>query len=194
MNLTRKFKFEHGITKVDSTAVQRSETLKDGTPVRIRQIQPDDKQLILLGMAHMSPQSLRNRFFSAISTLPDQILRDLTELDHETHGAWIAVTGPMRFPHPVGVARYIRNRREPHIAEIALAVVDEFQGKGMGTLFADILREAARHRGVSEFHAIVLADNKKILAMAQKYGATAQFRSSGQFEIRVAVKRSCDLH
>jgi RimJ/RimL family protein N-acetyltransferase len=194
VNLTRNIKFEDGITKVDSTAVQRSETLKDGTLVRIRQIQPNDKQGILLGMAHMSPQSRRNRFFSAINTLPDQILRDLTELDHDSHDAWVAVTGPTQFPHPVGVARYVRHPHDPHVAEIALAVVDEFQSIGMGTIFADILHEAARERGISEFSAIVLADNKKVLAMARKYGATGQFRSSGEYEIRAPVKRSSELH
>lgn len=187
MNMIQNIKRGEATRSAYGAATSTYKILKNGTVVRIRQIQAKDKHGIQLGMSQMSPQSRRNRFFSAIKNLPDQTLRDLVEVDHVNHDAWVALTGPLHFPRPVGVARYVRDTHDPHIAEIAIAVVDTFQSQGMGSIFADVLLEAARNRGISEFMAVVLANNEKVLAMARKYGATRQFLSPGEYEIRAQV-------
>jgi len=70
----------------------------------------------------------------------------------------------------VGLARYVRWKGDPQSAELAVAVVDDWQGKGVGTRLASALAERAREEGISIFTAIVLADNDPMLSLARELG------------------------
>jgi len=107
-------------------------TLRDGTPVLVRPIRPDDKELIRQGFDRLSPASRYRRFLSPVDELSDAELRYLTEIDYVDHFAWAALRAD-RPNEGIGVARYIRLKEEPEVAEAAVTVLDEYQGKGLGT-------------------------------------------------------------
>ena len=104
--------------------------LRDGSRIRIRQGHRTDRQLLLRGFERLSPE------------LSEPMVRYLTEIDHRDHEAMIALdeeTG-----EGVGVARYVRDRERPDAAEVAVTVIDDWQGRGVGTLLLETLSGRAR--------------------------------------------------
>jgi GNAT superfamily N-acetyltransferase len=137
-------------------------TLKDGSEVVFRLIRPDDKGMLARGLQRMSPESRYRRFFSHRDHLSDAELAYLTELDHDRHLA-IGV-GYEDDRGGLGVARFIR-LEDPTIAEAAIAVVDEAQGRGLGRMLFERLVRAAAERGVRVFRFEVLAENDSMLGL-----------------------------
>jgi GNAT superfamily N-acetyltransferase len=133
--------------------------LLDGSTIELREVRASDKPAIAEAFARLSPESRYRRFFSARDRLSPSDLRYLTEVDHRDHEAVIAFD---RSGETVGVARYVRDD-DPHSAEVAVAVVDEWQGKGAGTALLERLTERASECGVERFVALVLQENAEAL-------------------------------
>ena len=133
-------------------------TLRDGTPVVLRLIRPDDKDLLRRGFARLSPHSRYLRFFTPKDALSDDELRYLTECDQRTHVALGATTADGR--DGLGVARAIAEAHEPDVAEAAVAVIDDMHGKGLGSLLFMRLCAALRERGVGAIRCHVLGSNR----------------------------------
>lgn len=134
-------------------------TLRDGSRIALREVRPSDKEGIASAFARLSPESRYRRFFTPMQRLSQADLRYLTEVDHRDHEAVIAI-GPG--DEPVGVARYVR-REQPDEAEVAVVVVDDWQGRGAGTAVLERLIERAAANGIERFVALVLAENSEAL-------------------------------
>src|ERR1039457_3339926 len=124
----------------------------------IRPISPDHKQQFVEAFERLSDRSRYRRFLSTRRRLSTSDVRYLTEVDHHDHEALVAVdresgTG-------VGVARYIRLKTDPCVAELAVTVVDDWQGQGVGGRLTEELADRARAEGITSFTALVLADNE----------------------------------
>lgn len=150
-------------------------TLRDGTEVVVRPIRPDDKELLRRGFLRLSPESRYRRFFAAKHDLSPAELRYLTEVDGIRHFALGATTADGR--DGLGVARFIQLDGEPGVAEAAIAVADEHQGKGLGSLLFQRLVAAAAERGVQRFRCEMLGSNQGmadlVLSLAADAPATA---------------------
>lgn len=133
-------------------------TLRDGTQAVLRAIRPDDKELLRRGFLKLSPESRYRRFFAVKNDLTPEELRYLTEVDGVHHFALGAVSLDGR--DGLGVARFIQLDGEPGVAEAAIAVADEYQGKGLGALLFQRLVAAARERGVHRFRCEMLGSNQ----------------------------------
>jgi GNAT superfamily N-acetyltransferase len=109
--------------------VDRFETV-DGILLTVRPISSDDKSALLDAFRHLSQRSVYRRFLAPVKTLTESELAYLTELDHTGHEALVAVaeTGEI-----VGVARYVRDPEDRERAEAAVTVLDDWQGRGVGT-------------------------------------------------------------
>jgi GNAT superfamily N-acetyltransferase len=150
----------------DNTSVVR---LADGGEVLVRPIVPEDKEAILDGLRRMSPESRYLRFLADLTRLSEEQLRYLTEIDYHDHFAWVA-----RDPTDgtgIGVARYVRILDEPDVAEAAVAVVDDYQGRGIGKLLLGKLTETARSNGIRRFRGYVSAENVKLLEALERRDA-----------------------
>lgn len=131
-------------------------TLRDGTDVVLRLVTPDDKALLRKGFERLSPESRYARFFVPKSRLTDEELEYLCNVDQNDHfalGALRASDGA-----GLGIARFIR-LADPDVAEAAIAVADEAQGKGLGRLLFDRLVRAAVERNITRFRCEVLGIN-----------------------------------
>ncbi len=84
-------------------------------------------------------------------------------------------------------ARYIRERTAPDTAEVAFSVVDDYQGRGLGTLLVGALAVAAAQNGVRRFRARVLAENEPMRAILRRAGAQLDFAEPGVLETVVDV-------
>jgi GNAT superfamily N-acetyltransferase len=145
------------------------EVLRDGTTIVIRTILADDKPRLLRHFQGLSPRSLYYRFFGLKRSLTDDDLRRLTELDLVNH---VGLAATMHFDgdeHFIGVGRYIR-RSHLSSAEVAFAVLDAYQGHGIGTLLLKHLARIARSNGIDRLEADVMGGNQQMLEVFMNSG------------------------
>lgn len=150
-------------------AYAADEKLRNGTPIRVRAILPDDKSRLLDHFAGLGQQSRYFRFFGHKRELTDQDLTHFTELDFDRHVGIAATLYRDGREHFIGVARYVR-RELTVSAEIALAVLDEYQGEGIGPLLIHHLARIAHRNRVTQFEADVRGDNNRMLAVLVRSG------------------------
>ena len=118
--------------------------LSDGQRIRLRLMRPSDKQMLLEGFEQLSADSRYARFMAPKSTLTERELRYLTEVDGVDHFAMGAIRRHLvSKDEGVGSARFVRLTDQPDTAEAAVTVLDDFQGKGLGSIMLQRLIEAA---------------------------------------------------
>jgi len=160
--------------------------LRDGSEVLIRQVRGSDAPLLADGFARLSARSRQMRFLSPKRSLSAAELRFLTEIDHHDHEA-IGALSPAD-GRGVGIARYIREPGDPTAAEIAVTIVDDWQGRGLGTELLAQLSDRARQAGICRFTATVSADNVAMTGLLWKLGAKLAGRSHGTLEYVVMLE------
>lgn len=138
-----------------------------GFSVDLRPVTPDDKALLADGFARLSERARYLRFLAPADRLTPSQLAYLSEVDHHDHVAWGALQGD----RAVGVGRFVRYADDPSAADVALTVLDEFQGRGVGRLLVEVLGVSARARGIAHFHFDVLAENGPMLGLLASIGA-----------------------
>ncbi|HEY6559556.1 MAG TPA: GNAT family N-acetyltransferase [Polyangiaceae bacterium] len=137
--------------------------LKDGSVVSLRLVQPSDKQLLQRGLERLSPRSRYLRFFTSKLSLSEAELDYLTRVDNVAHLAIGAVRKNSEGEEEgLGIARFVRSKTRPDHAEAAVAVVDDWQNKGLGATLLLRLSAAAKERGIEYFTAEVLRVNRGI--------------------------------
>jgi RimJ/RimL family protein N-acetyltransferase len=139
-----------------------------GGEVLIRAIRPEDKRGLQEGIERLTPQSRYRRFFSPMPRVTSAQMRYLTEVDHHDHEALLAIDPESA--DGVGVARFVRSQEDPAAAEVAVAVSDEWQRRGVATRLLYELTARAREEGIQRFTASVLAENRAALEMMHKLG------------------------
>jgi len=165
----------------------RETTLRSGHRILIRPIGPQDKDGLLEGLHQLTPESRYRRFFSPTPELSAAQLRYLTDVDHRTHEALLAFDA--NTGEGIGVARFIRSTTEPTAAEIAVAVLDTWHGRGVGTALLEALGARAREEGVEHFTASVLAGNSPMLDLLRQLGdVTVVDRGAGYVDLRVELR------
>ncbi|HUS30552.1 MAG TPA: GNAT family N-acetyltransferase [Kofleriaceae bacterium] len=140
-------------------------TLRDGTPVLLRLVEPQDKALLQRGFENWSAESRYARFFVPKLRLSDDELTYLCDVDQESHFALGAIREGDGEPRGLGIARFIRLPDvdgEAVTAEAAIAVSDEMQGKGLGRILFERLVAAASERGIERFRCDVLGSNSSM--------------------------------
>ncbi len=150
-----------------------TEALQGGELVRIRAVRPDDKTRLLEHFNRLSEQARRYRFFAGKRSLSNQELKRLTELDFVNHVGLALTIDSSGVEQFIGVARYLRGS-DPTRAEIGLAILDEYQGRGIGPLLIHHLARIARAAGIQTFEANVLGDNDRMLKMIRKSGCAVK--------------------
>lgn len=161
--------------------------LRDGARVRVRQGHSSDKALLLRGFARLSEESRYRRFLAPTAELSEDTLRYLTEVDHRDHEMVIAVdeqTG-----EGLGVARYVRDGERPDAAEVAVTVIDDWQGRGLGTLLLEVIGARAREQGITTFTALMLSTNRDAMDVLRHLGPVRIVdREAGTVEIEAPIQ------
>jgi RimJ/RimL family protein N-acetyltransferase len=152
-----------------SAATGRPVVLRDGSTVLIRQVQSADAPLLADGFARLSARSRQLRFLTPKQALSPAELRYFTDVDHHDHealGALYDADG-----RGVGIARYVRDADDSQAAEIAVTIIDDWQGRGLGTELMAQLSERARSEGIRRFTALVAADNPAMAGLLRRVRA-----------------------
>ena len=156
--------------------------LRDGSTLRLRAPAAEDADALLEFFSGLSEHSLYLRFHG-FPVLRPKLVEPVLEPDWQERGALLgSLDGRV-----VAVANWVR-LRDPRAAEIAFAVDDEFQRRGIGTRLLERLAATAGEAGVEEFVAEVLHENDKMLRVFRKAGfAVTRAGEGGELEIRLAI-------
>lgn len=146
-----------------------TEKLRDGQVVQIRPISRDDKELEREFIENLSQESRHFRFLGGLGKPTEQMLDQLTNVDHEQHEAFIALIDTDSGPKEIGVSRYVQDP-DGMACECAVTVADEWQRDGLGTLLMNRLIESARSHGIGRIYSIDSAENFKIRDVARAMG------------------------
>lgn len=145
--------------------------LRDGTPVLLRPVLPEDRWRLIEGFEQLSRVSRYLRFFSGINRLSEEQLTYLTEVDQVNHVAWGALD-PQKPELPgLGLGRFHRIPEQPETAEFAVVVADHIAGRGLGSVLLGILYLRAIDLGVRTLWAKVLAENVTVFDWLINLGA-----------------------
>ncbi len=150
--------------------------LADGRHLEFAPITPAARPLIERAMAGLSPLTSYRRFFSVRYQLSEEELDQLTILDGVQRYAIGATVREGDAPSGVGVARWVRDRERPRMADLGLLVVDAFQGAGVGKTLLARLAKAALARGIDTFRGMVLLDNEPMLRLLRKLSPGLRLR------------------
>jgi acetyl coenzyme A synthetase (ADP forming)-like protein len=139
--------------------------LRDGSTVHVRPVREEDESRILEFLRGLSAEARYLRFFSGSVDLPDAARR-AARVDYARRLGLVAVAGSET--RVVAHATYLASGREQ--AEVALAISDDYQGRGLGTILLGQLAEAASQHGIREFDARVLPQNYRMIQVFRESG------------------------
>jgi GNAT superfamily N-acetyltransferase len=165
-------------------------SLRDGTRVKIRPVVADDKARFLDGFARLSPASRYRRFLAPIDELTPEMLRAFTEVDYTDHFAYVALLPDHPGEPGIGVARYVRSPSDPAVAEAAVTVVDEYQGRGLGSLLLEALGAVALEHGIRRFSGVAMEGNTPIRDLLKGVGAEVHHDSPGLVRLEIDLPRT----
>ena len=156
--------------------------LRDGSTLRLKAPAAEDAEALLEFFSGLSERSLYLRFHG-FPALGPRLVEPLLEPDWQERGALLGSLGG----RVVAVANWVR-LRDPGVAEVAFAVGDDFQRRGIGTRLLEQLAARAAQAGVEEFVAEVLHDNDRMLGVFRDAGfAVTRAGEGGELEIRLAI-------
>jgi GNAT superfamily N-acetyltransferase len=144
------------------------EVLRDGRPVELRALRPDDQDELLAAIGRTSTQSLFRRFFAAKRGFSEQEIAFFLNIDFVNHVALVVVAEEVGRPAIVGGGRYVV--LQPEKAEVAFAIIDQYQGQGIGSALMRHLAAIARAAGIRELVAEILPENIPMLKVFEKSG------------------------
>ena len=150
---------------------ERYARTRDGIEYFIRPIVADDLQRELAFVRGLSEESRYHRMMYVVHEPTAELLAPLLNVDYERNMALVALYGPERDQQIIGVARYARDDDGAGY-EFAVAVADEWQGRGVGSRLLEELFEYARTRGLRRLYGRVLNDNARMLSLARSLGMT----------------------
>ncbi|MDD5711723.1 MAG: GNAT family N-acetyltransferase, partial [Smithellaceae bacterium] len=163
-------------------------TTKTGMQVFFRPVKISDEPLLKDFFYSLSEKSLHRRFLSLRKDMPHERLQDFVIIDYTKEVNILAVVGDEKNELIVAVGQYGIDD-ESHTAEVAFAVRDDYQNRGIGFELLSYLTYLARREGLLGFTAEVLADNQPMLHVFEKGGFDIKRKSdAGVYDLKMAFK------
>jgi len=164
---------------------------RNGALVRFRPVEVRDREQLRDGFRNLSPESRLHRFHSLAAELTDEQLAFLAVLDYHERFAWAAAVGDLPDPPGVGIGRYSRYQApSPEglvTADLAITVLDSWQGQGVGSALLDALTITAHQNGIERFDTIVMAENDPMLKVFRARGAFISKPEMGVVDVQLEV-------
>ena len=141
----------------------------DGADLVVRPIRPTDEEMMSDMFYDLSDQTIINRFFSMLKSMPHRRLQEFCCIDYEEDMSLVVISGKSPRQKMVGVGSYHLNPATNR-AEIAFLVADDWQGRGIGTYLMQYLVKVAKSKNIKGFTAEVMRDNVAMIALMHKAG------------------------
>ena len=179
---------EHLIISPYPKKYEREWKLKDGRPVFLRPIKPEDEPLESELWKTFSEETQRFRFFSPMRTWSHVTLVKYTNIDYDREIAIIAELTEQGEKKMIGVVRMIMEPPDFKTAEVAIVVGDPWQGLGLGSRMMDFIIEIAKDRKLETVYGLVLRDNNRAIELFKEKGFAVDY-----YSIKKIVKTTLEL-
>ncbi|AXQ31830.1 N-acetyltransferase [Solimonas sp. K1W22B-7] len=161
--------------------------LDDGLRVLLRPIRHEDAPRLRDGFRQLSQLARRRRFLDHVDDLSEEQLKAFTSTDDVSHVAWGALNLEKPDEPGIGIARYVRLEDDPKMADVAIVIADEYQGRGTGFVLQACLHLSAHRAGIRSFNYDVLSDNERIIKHLKLMGAEHAGRADNIDRLRMPV-------
>ena len=157
---------------MDASSYTAQETLKNGLQVTIRAIRPEDRERLVAALKELDERTLYLRFFGPKQEFSHQELKEATDVDFVRTVALVTCLQSSTGEKIIGAGRYIAfgNADPPDMAEVAFTVEEDYHGLGIAGKILRHLAVIAKQKGIVQFHAEVLPQNKGMLAVFNRSG------------------------
>ncbi len=153
--------------------------LRDGTPVLLRPMKPEDEPLVSDFLGKCSEETIYFRYFKLIKKWTHEMLIRFTQNDYDRELGLMAIGLPPGPEVMMGVSRLVM-AADRSTAEFAVIIADPWQGKGLGPKLVERITGIAREQGVKLLTGDVLAQNQPMLEMVKRLGFSLQERYRGR--------------
>ena len=169
--------------------LERYDTLRDGTQIFFRPVKPTDEQQLSEMFYSLSQESVRKRYFTHTTRFPHKDVQKVANIDYDQELAIVGVVPSAGGEEIVAIGQYFLDPKNM-TAEVAFIVQDEWQQRGMGSFLFNYLAEIARGRGVREFYARVLPENKGMLNVFESSGYPVNMEFDGEaYDIKCQIQK-----
>jgi acetyltransferase len=158
--------------------------LRDGTPILLRPMKPEDEPLVSDFLNKCSDETIYFRYFRLIKHWTHEMLIRFTQNDYDRELGLMALAQPPSPEAMLGVSRLVMDA-DRQKGEFAVIVGDPWQGKGLGPKLLEQLIAVARDQGLKLLYGDVLAQNKPMLEMAKKAGFQLKRMDEGVVRIEM---------
>jgi ribosomal protein S18 acetylase RimI-like enzyme len=157
------------------TAAHSTRTLEpaNGPTLQVRALRHGEARTVMRLFERLSEGSRRARFNGAKPCLTRSELRQLASIDADRHALVAYAEGD---PEPVALARLVRDGSS---AEIAFAVADDYQQRGIGSALVAELVADAQAAGITEIRALVARDNPAAIVILRRVARALAIRFDG---------------
>ena len=145
-----------------------------GREICIRSIEPGDAAQLRMAFEQLTALTRYKRLLGAVDHLSERQLRYLTRVDHADHEALVALDAVSGAG--VGIARYVRDARDPRLAGVAVVVTDVWQRRGVGSALLERLAQSARAAGIERLTGSSIVGDRGAAALAARAGAVTASR------------------
>jgi acetyltransferase len=158
-----------------------------GRPLLLRPIRPEDGAQHMEFFKALAPEDIRYRVFIKVRDLQISQLARLTQIDYDREMAFIATRerAPGQF-ETLGVVRAVADPDNVS-AEFAIIVRSDLKGQGLGPLLMRKLVDYCEQRGTRELVGEALADNRRVIGLARRYGFAVSPSEAGVVKLRRAL-------
>lgn len=152
--------------------------LRDGSPVTIRAVRPEDRTLLVAAFGKLEQDSIYTRFFAFKQELGERDLAALDTMDYVSDVMVVATRTVNDVEVVIGSARYVElsTSEGPRSAEVAFTVEEDYRGQGLARRLLASLVAIGRSNGIARFEADVLPSNKAMLIVFERSGLSARRR------------------
>lgn len=152
-------------------------TLKDGSAVFLRPIKPTDGPLLLDLFKSLSRETIYFRFLTHLEKLQPEMLKQLVEIDYESHFALAALITVDKEESIIGTCRYIVKGNTNH-AELTVVLRDDWQRKGLGKLMVTRVVDIARSKGIDSIEILLDYRNEGMKRIFASLGYPVSYEPS----------------
>lgn len=173
--------------------LKRQVTLRDGTMLTIRPIKPSDATMKQHLFYALSKESVAKRYLGPLKSMSWERVWPYVIVDYQNEMVLVAVVREDEMEDMIGIGSY---SRIPHteLAEIALVVRDDWQGRGIGTELLKYLIELARTKGFAGLKAWVLVENARMMHLFKKCGYSTKYRiEDNVYEVLIDLKQPIEV-
>jgi GNAT superfamily N-acetyltransferase len=140
----------------------------------------------------LSDQDVYYRFLRSKQAFPREEMAAIVDIDYHCRMTLLALSGEPGFEKIVALGRYIAESAEG-LAEIDIAVGQDYRRLGLGQAALEVLFEAARNKGFRGIKALVDYDNPRMIMLLKKMGYNMRATlEHGVYEVEILFEEKSE--